>query len=478
MGDMKPLLMELMIDEIEDKPLKRVKYYNIYLEGRSNRFILKPRIDVKYLNLLPYIRHIVEKYPDKSILKEVSTSYSFEKLYRLTIEKIVNELKTYDELNLFDEEYLDIAEIIFWEAVGLSRIAPLIHDDDVEEIYYDGRRLYVRHIKYGLIPTDIVLNRREIDALITQIELQKGVSIDYSRGLLESELESDQIHLRIIIDLDPIAIKGPYIVIRNLKRNIFTIPKLVEYGSLSEYAAALLLTSAWAKLNITITGEVYTGKTTLLNAIDQCYPKRYRKIYFEEAMESVDRRLEGSHQVFYRASIYSGKISKRDQVTFSLHRTPDIIIFGEVLTDDDIKTMFYSIACGLKGLQTIHSASIEGLVRRWIIHTGIDIEALKDLDILVHMRRNRFGWRYVDGIYELKIEDKVHIIKILGRNSEVNGVDDISYTSLYKKLLEFYGDAEFLDRVYKKFIKLVKIGEYKSFNRELNEMESLVFGGI
>ncbi len=466
------------LGDISSTHCYRIGPYIIFIQENEygSGFKYLPRIDSTYIEYLPLMRKICSKYPNEDTIAEYIEELTFSNLMRILKNQIRNELLNYRNIVSNIDE---LTELLFWEIIGLSRLAPFLQDDNLEEIFIDGlsRPIYVNHRIFGKCDSDILLTKQEIDALMIHVELHKGTSIKLDKGNLETEIAAENLHVRINIDLEPLATGGPYVTIRNLRKNPFILPTLIKVGTLSLEAAKFLLLAAWSRLNITIAGEVDTGKTTLLNAIDLSLPPHMRKIYIEDALESIDLRVRGRYQAFYRAEAYSEELSRRRQVTFSLHRTPDYLILGEILTDEDVETFFYSLSCGLKGLQTIHARSIDSLIRRWIIHHRIPIDAIKDLDVIVFMRKNYLYQRRVEGIYELEVESSdIKVKPVFERvNGELRQLRDIRNTNVYKKAVKYFEDREIVDELLKMFEELLKIDNFDLFERELYKIERVIF---
>ena len=64
-----------------------------------------------------------------------------------------------------------------------------------------------------------------------------------------------------------------------------------------------------------------------------------------------------------------------------------MIILGEILSKLETVALFHCLSAGLRGFQTTHASSIQGLINRWLIHFQIDKTCLNDLDIIVMMRK-------------------------------------------------------------------------------------------
>ncbi len=400
--------MELMIGEIDNAQKYGVGPFDIYILKYEKRYL--PRIPYKYVSYLPVIRDIIKNTRVSEGVLEIE-NFTFDEVFSIIKGRVSKKISsTVDE-----EENEQISELITWEYMNLSRIAPLLLDSNIDEFFIDGpySTIYLLHSKFGRLDTDISITPIEINAIKTYLEVFKGREAIRVRGTLKSELISKRFHYRVNYDMDPICVDGPSISFRNLKRGRFTLVELIKNKTITIDAAAFLILTSWLKGNITIIGEVGSGKTTLLNCIDIFLPSSWRKIYIEEAIESVPQRDLGKHQVRYRSEIFTNiaPLSRLWQVTFTLHRSPDYLILGEILTDDDVRTWLYSLTCGLSGIQTMHSNDIYDFIRRLILYHKIPVTGLETLDFIVLMRKleRRELIRVVYGIYELRFNDDNNI---------------------------------------------------------------------
>jgi len=157
--------------------------------------------------------------------------------------------------------------------------------------------------------------------------------------------------------------------------------------------AAFLYFNILRKRNITITGETDTGKTTLINSLDLLTPKEFRKVYVENITESLSQLEFRNHQLKYRVDSLGGQessnnYSKSNIIKTLLHRTPDIIYLGEILTKEEAEAMFHCLASGLRGFQTIHADNVKSLINRFLYHFKINKSCLYDLDLVILMKKD------------------------------------------------------------------------------------------
>jgi len=406
------MYIELLTDFIDNETYSVKNLYNVKID--ANKRIYKVSLSERYMKYFPIIRQMAKKYP---LIKPLAgeTEITFNNIYEMNIEAIKKELENAD----IDEYAIDnLSELIFWESINLSRLAPLIYDKNLDEIFINGVDfpIYVEHRDYSVLKSNISLTNREVNSLIRLAELIKGEGLLITKGNLETYLSNKEIHFRINIDSPPLTHGSPSISLRNLRKSYYSILELISRGSITLDMASMIILSAYSRLNILIAGKPNTGKTTLLNTIISIMPAHLRKLFIEEAREAIDLREEGNHQVFYKLSSIWENLGREKQVIFSLRRNPGYLIIGETLSRDDVKTLFYSLSLGLKVATTIHADSIESLMRRWLIYEDINIRSLEDLDLILFMEKElESSRRYIEGIYEINIIKNVPVFnKIIG----------------------------------------------------------------
>jgi len=166
---------------------------------------------------------------------------------------------------------------------------------------------------------------------------------------------------------------------------------LIGMNVLSSEASAFLV--AWLELsgNVTITGETGTGKTTLLNALDEAVNPKLRRVYIEDAVETRDLLEKGYHQMKIKVDPFErngkGVRTKETEIVKALHRSPDMVILSEIQSEEHSRAFFHALSAGIRGIQTFHASSIEQAVRRWTNVHGVPRQSLLDLGVLVQMAR-------------------------------------------------------------------------------------------
>ncbi|MBY9019767.1 MAG: type II/IV secretion system ATPase subunit [Candidatus Lokiarchaeota archaeon] len=317
---------------------------------------------------------------------------------------------------LSENEIESISFVSALHKLKLEKVFPLLVDDHIEEIFLDSpkEKIYINHQKFGRCRTDITLDLKDIERLKTFLRLYSGRRLDFSNPSIKVVIKNKYFYCRFSIDVGPIQLHDFALDIRKLNKNIYTIQDLLKNGTLNHTISAFLYFLILRRVNITITGETDTGKTTLINALDLLAPKEFRKIYVENVIESLNQSEYQRHQLKYQVDSLEDQLtnqaSKQNQIKYLLHRTPDIIYLGEILTKEEAEALFHCLAAGLKGFQTIHSNNIDSFLNRIIHHFKIHVSCLSDLGLLILMKKNRQR-RMITSIVEMK-KKKVEANKI------------------------------------------------------------------
>ena len=323
-------------------------------------------------------------------------------LYRMNAKRYLA-----SKYKLSENEIESISFVSALHKLKIEKIFPLLIDDQIEEIFLDSPKenVYINHQKFGRCRTDIKLDIKDIERLKTFLRLYSGRRLDFSNPSIKVVIKNKYFYCRFAIDVGPVQLYNFALDIRKLNKNIYTIQDLLKNGTLNPTIAAFLYFLILRRINITVTGETDTGKTTLINALDLLTPKEFRKIYVENIIESLNQLQYQKHQLKYQVDSLeeqsTHQTSKQNQIKNLLHRTPDIIYLGEILTKEEAEALFHCLAAGLKGFQTIHSNNIDSFLNRIIHHFKIHISCLSDLGLLILMKKNRQR-RIIASIVEMK----------------------------------------------------------------------------
>ena len=414
----KPLILTRPTQNFRETTVKE-KFVNIdtYKIGDQNNFQVKifqpPYENEKLYRISIFFQNDEEENYFNQIIKDITLNVKaiefdqvipLEKLIELYKNESVELLKS--KYRLSESKLEKFGFVVALKKLCFDKIIPLLIDDKIEEIFLDSPNdeIYINHQIHGRCRTGIRLVLNEIERIKTFFRLYSGKRLDYMNPSIKLVIKNHYFYCRFAIDIEPIQIESFALDIRKLNKNVFTIQDLLKNSTLNSSIAAFLFFILLRRRNITITGETDTGKTTLINALDLLAPKEFRKIYVENVTESLKQIDLGKHQLKYRVDSLedhpSKNYSKSNLIKTLLHRTPDLIYLGEILTKEEAEAMFHCLAAGLKGFQTIHANSIGSLINRFKYHFDINESCFSDLDLLILMKKE-FNRRRIISVSEI-----------------------------------------------------------------------------
>jgi len=326
---------------IESYNIGKNQIFQISIFDVSNEYEKKYLVHYAFESLVDenYFKKVVNDAKNNLNLIEFNEIIPLEKLINVYKDKVLIYLDLKYKLSHREKE--KIAYITALYKLNLEKIFPLLVDDLIEEIFLDSpnEKIYINHQKFGRCRTEIEFDLKDIERLKTFLRIYSGKRLDYSNPSIKVVIKNKYFYCRFAIDVEPIQINNFALDIRKLNKNILTIQDLLKNGTLNPTIASFLYILILRRVNITVTGETDTGKTTLINALDLLTPKEFRKIYVENVIESLNQSEYGRHQLKYKVDSLQGQsnhqLSKQDQIKKLLHRTPDIIYLGEILTKDE-----------------------------------------------------------------------------------------------------------------------------------------------
>jgi pilus assembly protein CpaF len=239
---------------------------------------------------------------------------------------------------------------------------------------------------------------------------------------------------RVNIVIPPVSVDGPCITIRKFLKSKFSSEQFIELGSMTSHMVEFLQACVVARLNIIITGNTSSGKTTLLNILSGFIPGHERIITIEDAAE-----LQLKQKYIVRLETKPpnveghGAIMTRDLVRNALRMRPDRIIVGEVRSGEALD-MLQAMNTGHDGsLTTLHANSPRDAISRletMAMMSGLELplrairqQIASAIDLIVHMDRLTDGTRKVVRITEVpRMEGEVVTLSDLFRFDQT-GVD-------------------------------------------------------
>ncbi|CAB4963395.1 MAG: TadA family conjugal transfer-associated ATPase [Actinobacteria bacterium] len=325
---------------------------------------------------------------------------------------------------LGDEAVLSLVESLRRELVGAGPLQALLQQPDVTDVLVNGPNAVWIDRGQGLQRAPVSFaSDDEVRRLAQRLAAAVGRRLDDATPYVDARLV-DGTRLHAVIA--PIATDGTVISLRVPRRQAFTLPELVDAGSIDEFGAQWLRALVAARLAFVVSGGTGTGKTTVLSSLLGLVPDSERIIMVEDSAELLP---DHPHVVRLQARLANiegaGAVTMRELVRQSLRMRPDRIVVGEVRGPEVIELLSALNTGHEGGCGTIHANSAEDVPARIEalgLTAGLDRTAVHallaaGLDAIVHLRRERSGRRVVSGLYSLSHDGKggVHAVPALRR---------------------------------------------------------------
>lgn len=304
----------------------------------------------------------------------------------------------------------EIVEAVVNRMVGLGPIEPFLNDPEITEIMVNAPdEIFIE--RWGEIePVQTTFRDQEhILNVIDRIVAPLGRRVDESTPFVDARLPDGS---RVNAIIPPLALRSPALTIRRFSAEPFTLQRLLALNTLNTRMAEFLQACVRARLNILISGGTGSGKTSTLNALARCIPKKERLVTIEDTAEL---QLQAANLVSLESRPPNiegvGEVKIRSLVRNALRMRPDRIIVGEVRGPEAFD-MLQAMNTGHPGsLTTVHANSPGDAARRlesMVLMAGLELPqpAIRDaiassLDIIIQQERLPGGGRKIISIAEV-----------------------------------------------------------------------------
>ena len=309
------------------------------------------------------------------------------------------------------------------DLIGYGPLELLLPDPEISEIMVNGAKQIFVERNGELLETDVKFeNEEHLLRIIDRIVSPLGRRVDADNPTVDARLPDGS---RVNVIIPPVAVDGPHITIRKFLQTKITMDDLVSMGALTHNMAKFLEACVVTRLNILVTGNTSSGKTTVLNALSGFIPDKERIVTIEDA---VELKLKQRHVVRLETKLPnvdgSGAVSVRELVRNALRMRPDRIVVGEV-RGGEAMDMLQAMNTGHTGsLTTLHANIPRDAISRletMAMMAGLDMPLLAirkqiaaAINLIVHLARLSDGSRMM-----------THITELSGMEGEVVTLTDI-----------------------------------------------------
>jgi len=321
------------------------------------------------------------------------------------------------------------------DLIGYGPLELLLNNPEINEVMVNGPKLIFIEKNGELFQTDVEFtDSNHLMHIIDRILLPLGRRVDADSPTADARLPDGS---RVNVIVPPVSVDGPVVTIRKFPQTRMTVEDLIRFGTITAYMAKFLEACVVSRLNILITGNTSSGKSTMLNVLSTFIPNLERIVTIEDA---VELQLKQRHVVRLETRLPNvdgtGAVSIRDLVRNALRMRPDRLIVGEVRGGEALD-MLQSMNTGHSGsITTLHANSPRDAIARletMSLMAGVDLpvtavrkQISSAINLVVHMNRLPDGSRKAIQITELSgmegdVVTQQDIYKFYPSSSSVEG---------------------------------------------------------
>lgn len=290
------------------------------------------------------------------------------------------------------DELESYADLLARYTNGLGIVEDLLSDLRITDVYInapaDTNPVHVV-MEGEECTSNVFLSQDDLDALVSRFRTISGRPFGEAIPVLELNLEAFGVRVSVIGD--PLSANGLAYAFRKHSLTPWTLPKLINTGSVSPFAAGLLSFLMDGQASVLVAGEVGAGKTSLLSAMLLEIPQKYRILTIEDTHELPTEELQELGWKVQGMSSQSSvlksgaEMSPETALRAALRLGSSSLVLGEV-RGPEVKVLYEAMQVGNAGnsvIGTIHGSSVENVYER-VVHTlGVPPASFKATDAVI-----------------------------------------------------------------------------------------------
>lgn len=252
--------------------------------------------------------------------------------------------------------------------------------------------------------TNITLTSQGVDALSSRFRQESGRAFSRADPTLDATAEIADRRLRIAGVTDPPS-DGSAFAFRAQGRDIWTLPTMIENGTVTSAVAALLSVTVERGGAILVAGPRGAGKTTLLGSLLWELPPAVRTVVIEDTPELPVPALQdaGRDVQALLASDDSGELSPSEALRTALRLGDGALVVGEV-RGEEAAVLYEAMRVGANSeavMGTIHGDGGDTVYERVVSDLGVSPSAFGVTDLVVTLESTATGDRQIKTIEEV-----------------------------------------------------------------------------
>jgi len=268
-----------------------------------------------------------------------------------------------NKLKLTEEKAAAVRYLLLRDKVGMGILQPLILDPHIEDISCSGLGpIFVEHKVFKALKSAIIFDEMDdLDGFLRRTSERINKPVTYRRPIVDATLP-DGSRVNIVFG-NEVSKRGSNFTIRKFATTPLSILDIAEGGGVNYRMAAYFSIVIEEGMNLFVSGETASGKTTLLNAITGFLAADAKIVTIEDTPELQIPHPNWIREVVRGTSEDGSGVSMFDLLRSALRQRPNAILVGEIRGEEG-NIAFQAMQTGHMVMATFHAASVEKLIQR------------------------------------------------------------------------------------------------------------------
>ena len=224
------------------------------------------------------------------------------------------------------------------DKIGMGILEPMIRDTNIEDISCSGLgSMFIEHKFFKSLRTSVAFaSHEELDGFVVRLSDRIKKPVTFRNPIVDAVLP-DGSRINIVYGID-VSKRGSNFTIRKFAETPFSIVQLVQFGSLDWNMAAYLSLMIGEGMNVFVSGETASGKTTLLNALNVFIHPDSKIVSIEDTPELQVPHPNWTQEVtrLAKAGEEGTAIGMFDLLKTALRQRPNMILIGEIRGEEGL----------------------------------------------------------------------------------------------------------------------------------------------
>jgi flagellar protein FlaI len=271
--------------------------------------------------------------------------------------------KAKGKVKLNAEEAEAMRYLLLRDKIGMGIIEPLILDNNIEDISCSGLGcIFIEHKTFKALKAAIMFEEFEdLDAFLRRNSERINKPVTYRKPIVDATLP-DGSRINIVFG-NEVSKRGSNFTIRKFSPTPLSVMDIISSGGADYKMIAYLSIMIEEGMNMWVSGETASGKTTLLNAITTFISPDAKIVTVEDTPEVQIPHPNWLREVVRGAAGEGASVTMFDLLKAALRQRPNEIIVGEIRGEEG-NIAFQAMQTGHAVMATFHAATVEKLIQR------------------------------------------------------------------------------------------------------------------